>query len=414
MTTILDPSKLLFPRFGFIVNGQGRSYFTSDVMSVLRKAALVECTYYVGWGSVAQVNTVLDDLKASGVHTTHYMVMSEINSTDPSQSDLRTATLANGWLARKTSGEQVGWSNSYGAWDTNPLDVTAADGQGRRYPQWLGDRTLTNIAGYDLGGLKIDNVFGAPRTLYYNSGAGDWSATYTAQGANINVTTIDTNWLQDGVARNNFDEVVGRKMRQAYAALVARLRAGNPNLEIQGNLDSIGSAREYQCLFDSLQLEGLMGTSYGRYNAISPLAAMQFYIGASKNVRNPARNLMIGQSNTAASQRMELCFVLMGDGIHANTNLSPTATLPDEWVPGLLGTPVDAAQSAPTSGTVWMRRFTKGIALANVGGSSQTISGLPARLKKILGSAADGFNNGAVVNGSITLPANNGAVLLYY
>jgi hypothetical protein len=418
---IIDPGTLQFPRYGFILNGKGRSYFTPAVMAALAGSALVECTYYVGWGSAQQINAVLDPLNAGGTHTTHYLVMSEINSTDPAQSDLRTACSTNGWLARKTTGEQVAWSNTYGAWDTNPTDTTPTDGNGNRYPQWLANRTLTNVAGYDLAGLKIDNCFGSPRTLYYNSGGSDWSATYTSQGANVDVTTIDTNWLNDGVARNNWDEAAGRKMRAGYAALVNSLRAGNPSLEIQGNLDTCGSSREYQCLFDSLQMEGLVGQTYGRYSAIAPLAAMQFYINCSKNVRNPVRNVMIGGSSTPSDIRHELCFVLMGDGIHCNTHSLPDGTLPDEWQPNLLGYPVDAAQYQPTSGTIWVRRFTKGIAFVNIGTTQQTINSLnlllPAGvkgLKKLKGSASDGFNDGSVLGNSLTMNAKTGCVALYY
>lgn len=418
---ILDPGSLQFPRYGFILNGKGRSYFTPQVMAALAGAALVECTYYVGWGTTPQVNAVLDPLNAGGTHTTHYLVMSEINSTDPAQADLRTAASANGWLARDSSGRQVAWSNTYGAWDTNPTDTTPTDSNGYHYPQWLANRTLTNVAGYDLAGLKIDNCFGSPRTLYYNATGTDWAATYTQQQSNVDNTSIDTNWLNDGVARHNWDEAAGRKMREGYAALVNTLRSLNPNLEIQGNLDTCGSSREYQCLFDSLQMEGLVGQSYGRYSAISGLAAMQFYINCSKNVRNPPRNVMIGGSSTPSNIRHELCFVLMGDGIHCNTHTLPDGTLPDEWKPNLLGFPIDAAQYAPTSGTIWVRRFTKGIALVNIGGSSQTINGLnlllpqgAKGLKKLLGQASDGFNNGSVVNGSLTMAAKTGAVLLYY
>jgi hypothetical protein len=399
---------LTYPRIAYYPQGQGYSYFTPSIRAALKRAAAVQLTIWPGWGSVAQMNDVIGDLRNGGkTQVQQYTVMSEISATDPAQADLRAACDANSWWLRDTGGHQVGWSNTYGAWDVNPTDWTAVDGNGDRYPQWLAKRWAATLAGAFPDCIKIDNAFTKARELYYNPNTSG-GTTFTQIASNINNTTIAINWDGQGTARNNWDALVASKLRQAYAAYVAALRTQFPGLDILANVDSAAQSREYMGLFDAVEQEGLVGQPYGIYSSIAGLAAMQRYKTVMTTVRKPWMNILKCGAPDMATMRLGLCFTLMDDGIYAGPAVD--VTQPDEFMIDL-GRAADAPQYAARENGGWRRDFEKGVVFLNPTGSQITMTPPPG-LKRIAGTADPTVNNGAALGSTLTLAANSGLIAL--
>jgi DNA gyrase inhibitor GyrI len=421
--TPTDLSTLHYPRYGYSVMGQGKAYFTTSIRNIIKGGDYVELTFYPGWGTVAEMNDLCNDLHTAGVKVGHYVVMNEIPYNDSAFSAHRTAALANGWYARRPAGSgggQVAWSNAFGTYETNTFDITATDANGDRYPQWYAKNQVAQLAGVNIDMFRQDNVFCKPRTIYYNAGA-DNSNNFTLMGSvNAVSPTIDVNWFQDGVSRDNRDEAVAQKMRAANAAFVASLRAQLPNILVGGNHDSDASSFEYQNTYDSNLFEGLMGTAGGIYQFVGGRAAQQFVATAQRNVRDPSLTMNLGHGTGQTAMRHELGFTtVFSDAFWANTASQPHQTQLEEttWD---LGVAIDAAIGAPnaavTAGTstCGLRRFQKGVVISNIGSASQTVTGLPNGLHKNSGLLDPTFNNGAgVVNNQIAVAAN-ASVFLYY
>jgi uncharacterized phage protein (TIGR02218 family) len=341
--------------------------------------------------------TYVDALQALNpdIEVANYVILNELDDTLAPSEDyypLLQEVNARNWWARVShpAGAKTQWTTLYGKYELNMTAATTANGSGQRLPQYKAEEfdfpfRLDDIP--EAGWVFIDNFWRQPRVT------ADYNCDGTAEAASA----------------------AGAAWRTAYMAYVTALKALRPGLKIIANVNHNLSDAEYVGIIDAGFDEGTIGKSYGKFatggiaavrnrmldliaNTADGMAIMNAY-GSSTNYQRARFGFTMAQLFDA-----HFCYLLDVGTLHT--------TWFDEYEQDL-GTPTDTAPSAAWSNGVWARRFENGLVLCNPTSSAQSVN--PTTLgtyTRFLGTQDSTTNNGAAVAGAISIPSQDGIVLL--
>jgi uncharacterized phage protein (TIGR02218 family) len=329
------------------------------------------------------------------VELAQYVILNELADPVSSGEDfypLWQEVTARNWWARVTypAGAKTQWTTLYSKYELNMTAAVTANGAGQRLSQYKAaefdfPERLVNIP--EAGWVFLDNMWRQPRV----------TADYDC----------------DGTAEVPSD--IGPAWRTGFVAYINALKAERPGLKVIANVNHNLSDSEYVGVVNGGFDEGTIGKSYGR-----------FATGGISAVRNRMLDLI---ANTADGMAILNCYGESTNYQRARFGLT-MAMLFDAWLcyidetPQLhaawfdefdqdLGVATDAVPSTAWSSGVWARRFEGGVVLCNPTSSAQSVN--PTTLgtyTRFTGTQDATTNDGTAVAGSISIPAQDGLVLL--
>jgi hypothetical protein len=278
-----------------------KNYFDDAYTNQLSSVGMAILGIYPGWqgdnGDGAIFRKLIAEIKARNPKTLvgNYTCMTE-SRTDTSTSyanrDIPAKLNQMNWWLRNKAGSKVQWTTSYDAYDTNLTEKVRTDSNGRRYPQWLAQRSYDKYFKHAFDFSYSDNAMKYPRST--------------------------ANWLLDGVDRSGSDPLVQTAWRRGQAAYWAELKrlTGKP---IMVNADNDLSYPEYREKADYALMEGAIGKSWS-FSSWALLWAR--YDGQMKNLVSPKGAVLnaFGAKNNYSQMRYGLCTALLGDGYFCYTD----------------------------------------------------------------------------------------------
>lgn len=394
-----------FPRL-MVLGMSNKNYDAAAYQDLIVRYDWSVLGFYPGW-KASYAYTASDGVTYKGIEAAvrqlndknpnhiigQYTILNEApdasNATYAADKDVGTKLDAENWWLRDAAGNRVTWTTAFSTNDINFTDWTAADAQGKRWPQWRAERDFSKY--FDPIRLfrlwYCDNVFPANR-----------------------VVKADPD--KDGVDETNTDADWVTKHRAGHVAEWDRIKQLRNDAYIVGNTADSNISMYANQMHGGL-LEGFMGESYSR-----PWPeAMKRYHESMANLLAP-KLYGLHVSATATDYRMArfgLCSTLLNDGYHFHGTDYDGGFWFDEYDNagagrGYLGFPIEGPQTAAWSSGVYRRRYDKGWALVNPTTAAVTVN-LGQSMRKINGTQDATTNNGALVT-SVTIPATDGLILL--
>jgi uncharacterized phage protein (TIGR02218 family) len=341
--------------------------------------------------------TYMDALQAirADIELANYVILNELDDTLAPSEDyypLLQEVNARNWWARVShpAGAKTQWTTLYGKYELNMTAATTANGAGQRLPQYKAEEFDFPFRFDDIpeaGWAFFDNMWRQPRVT------ADYNCDGTAEAASA----------------------AGVAWRTACIAYINALKALRPGLKIIGNVNHNLSDSEYVGVVNAGFDEGTIGKSYGKF-ATGGIAAVRTRM--LDLIANTADGMAIlnayGSSTNYQRARFGFTMAQLFDAWFCY--LLDVGTLQTTWFDEYeqdLGTPTDAVPSAAWSNGVWARRFENGVVLCNPTSSAASVN--PTTLgtyTRFLGTQDATTNSGAAVAGSISIPAQDGIVLL--
>jgi uncharacterized phage protein (TIGR02218 family) len=341
--------------------------------------------------------TYVDALQALNpdIEVANYVILNELDDTLAPSEDyypLLQEVDARNWWARVShpAGAKTQWTTLYGKYELNMTAATTANGAGQRLPQYKAEEFDFPFRFDDIpeaGWVFIDNLWRQPRVT------ADYNCDGTAEAASA----------------------AGAAWRTAFVAYINALKALRPGLKIIGNVNHNLSDSEYVGVVNAGFDEGTIGKSYGKF-ATGGIAAVRNRM--LDLIANTADGMAIlnAYGSSTNYQRARLGFTMAQLFDAHFCYLLDVGTLQTTWFDEYeqdLGTPTDAVPSSAWSNGVWARRFENGVVLCNPTGSAASVN--PTTLgtyTRFLGTQDATTNSGASVSGSISIPSQDGIVLL--
>jgi hypothetical protein len=341
--------------------------------------------------------TYVDALQALNpdIEVANYVILNELDDTLAPSEDyypLLQEVNARNWWARVThpAGAKTQWTTLYGKYELNMTAATTANGSGQRLPQYKAAEFDFPFRFDDIpeaGWVFIDNLWRQPRV----------TADYNCDGTAEAASAAGTAW------------------RAAFVAYINALKALRPGLKIIGNVNHNLSDAEYVGVVNAGFDEGTIGKSYGKFSTGGIAAVRNRMLDLIANTAD-GMAIMNAYGSSTNYQRARFGFTMAQLFDAWFCYLLDVGTLQTTWFDEYeqdLGTPTDAAPSAAWSNGVWARRFENGLVLCNPTSSAQSVN--PTTLgtyARFTGTQDSTTNNGAAVAGAISIPSQDGIVLL--
>ena len=360
----------------------------------MAKLDVVILGFPVNWStSTFNIGTAVQAIKSynPNILVGQYTILDEAynNGWNP---DIANTLNANNWWLKNVQVQQVQWTTSFNTWDINFTTWTKANANGDRYPQWYAKRMYNDFfgptSGFDI--WYFDNVTQNPL---------DASA----------------DWKQIGTTQFNTDADIQAAHRAGHAAEWATAKQLAPNLIQMGNSsDNDLSMTQWSGKLGATYLEALMGLSWSIENWGGWWQMMYRYYNTFTNLA-PPKIVGFNVWNYPTNYyffRYAYASCLMNNGYFSYTD--PTAGYStvvwfDEY-DVKLGAAIDAPPVVYSAQPV-KRHFQNGLVIVNPTTSTASIP-VEAGYRHFVGKQDPVTNNGAVVNGSISMPPKSGIVLI--
>lgn len=379
------------------MNIGAKNYDELAYQEQLSRLDIVVLGFYPGWGGDQGGEVIRKAVQAIKSHNPEvlvgqYSVLSEAYA-DAGLSAESAILDRQGWWLRDAAGRQVQWTDEYGTWEVNITDFTAPDANGDRYPQWYAK--------------WVDQRYFKP--------VPEFSFRYFDNFMRRSLLGGNADWRQDGVDVSGADPAIAAAYRRGQMASVETSRALAPAHRFQMvNLDT-NEDPEYDGQLNAAYLEALIGKSWSMASWAGWEAMMQRYKTVYDRLAEPkvvGFNAWGAQGDYRAF-RFGLTSALLGNGYYSHT-LEETkySTVPwfDEYeVP--LGAAIDPWPTAAWQNGVWKRRYANALVLVNPGTSPREVD-VGTGWQRFPGSQDTQVNSGAVVAGTLTLPAQDGVLLI--
>jgi len=394
-----DAATTTFPRL-MGMNIGAKNYQDTDYQKALARMDVVILGFYRGWQpdgyaptTTLAMRKVVRALKALNpkILVGQYTVLSEAHDDpdDAADRDERDKLYASKWWLLDAAGRKVQWTPQYRAWEVNLTAWSQADPDGRRWPQWLAERTYAvffrDIPEFDI--VFLDGV-GAPR--------------------------VTADWNLD---RKNDDRNNPAILAAHYAGHVAewnRLRELAPGQLLIGNTDNDLANAQWRGRLDGAFLEAQMGPGWSLEARAGWAKMMERYRAVLQNTRPPkivGFNVQ-GSPTDYRFFRYAYASCLLDDGYFSFTDQSREySSVPwfDEY-DHKLGRAFSGPPAGPWSQGIWRRDFQNGVVLVNPTTSAKTVD-LEPGLRRLAGNQDPKANNGSVVS-QVALEPKDGIVLL--
>lgn len=364
-----------------------------------RQQALAKFDYIVidkGRQNSARMHPFVNSIKAinPAIKVAHYEIHHELLCSKPRDAFLSShnalidmSNAADYWL-RNANGTKVQWTGEYGACDMNLTSGGKRNAAGQTWSQykWQEDRKSYFMNGSKLDYVLMDNTFISPR--------------------------VDADFYNQRRNLSRWD--VAADYRRTYMTYVTELRKTNPGLLVMGNTDNDLSSAEYAGKLNGAYLECMQGCSWSLVNTIGWKGALDYYHRAVRNTAAPKDVLwsVIGVGANYKMVRFNLATTMLDNGYFMYTE-SPNVNLPiwfDEYN-AQVGAPLDGPVNTPYANGVYLRRYANGLVIVNPQNFAATIT-IPAGYKRIRGTQVPSINNGQVQGTVLTMPAQDGLILV--
>lgn len=395
-----------FPRLCAVQYGALDRNNDADKIAAIAKYDLAYIQYAVGQtGS----GTSVPQMRADGCKVLQYVAFQEMyergGAYNTYQDKLDGELGPNGvgdWNLRDVAGNKI---QDFGGADlVNISDLTTADGDGKRWPEWLVgqyDTDFNNHVAYD--GVFID-VFGIqPRQ------SGDWQ--------------------EDGVEEHPTDPNAIIWYTEGHIDFLARWRAAHPSSEFligcnSGWMDASAIPLNVPSGYQGSMQYGLMEAVAGLGSSFETWSGWETILNEYARI-NPMFTEgvalhFIGSLTDWQMVRYGLCTALMQNGFFAYSQDLSYAVNPiwaDEFdlagtaTSKYLGEQVDDPQTTFWLQGVWRRRFAGGVAFVNPKDNGPQTVAVGPGLKSFFGPQDSTTNNG-LSKSSITLQERDGIILV--
>ena len=341
---------------------------------------------------VSYMQSTINNLRAlnPAVKLSQYVVLNEWYGTVTGDTATATQEINNaGWWVLDAAGSRVQWTAEFGNYELNLTDWSRTNAAGKRWTQWKAEydtsSILRNVSG--LNYVFIDNVMFQPR--------------------------YDADHMRIGTNQLRSDPAIQSAFRNGYATYWQHLRTLNPGIKLVGNADNDLGHAEFKGRLDGAFLECHMGKSWSVETWAGWHEAMKRFRAALANTieRTVVMETCAASGANAAQARYGFASVLLEDGGHFAYTISHTGMpyLFDE-MNAPLGTPAEAAPTAPNAAGLWVRRYTHGLVLVNPGNSTLSMD-VGAGYRYLQGTNDPVVNNGMAAR-LVSLPARSGLVLI--
>jgi len=311
------------------------------------------------------------------------------NGLDP---DISNTLNANNWWLKDESGAQLQKISDVNNWNINYTAWTQFDANGNQYPQWYAQRTYNNFFSLvpELDIWYFDDVTQKPSNLV-------------------------ADWKQQGASQFNTDIDVQTAHYNAHAAEWSAAQLLAPNLiQMGSNVDNDLSIPQWNGKLGAAYLEGIMGLNWSIENSAGWVAMMQRYYNTVNNTVAPhiiGFNVQNDPTNYSFF-RYAYASCLMNNGYFSFTD--PTVGYSSiAWFDEYnvkLGTAIDTPPRVDTLQVV-KRHFQNGMVIVNPTTSTVNVP-VESGYSHFVGQQDPVTNDGSAVNGSITMPAKSGIVLI--
>lgn len=370
------------------VDYRAASYVEEATRERLARFDLVVLGFWRAYGDAKLRSVVLDLRKRHpGILLGQYTAINEVQgSAGPNEAatDLvRKIDAANWWL-RDARGGRVQWTSRYNNFELNLGPWAPPDEDGLRWPQWKARRDVDQVFSHwpGLDFVFIDNVFEKPRVrAVWRTGGDEQDPASAAPLA-----------------------------RQGYVDYVKQLRDLMPDMRVMGNVDNDLSSPEYRGVFDGAFLEAAIGRNYSLETWRGWPALMARYRSVSRSVKDPRLVVfhVTGRADDYQAMRYGLASCLMGDGTFAYAGADDGSTPWFDEFGVELGRALEPAHAA--SGSAWMRRFARGIAIVNPGPGPAIVE-VPPGFAHLAGTQDPQVNDGKPAR-EVTLRPRDGILLV--
>jgi hypothetical protein len=321
-----------------------------------------------------------------------YVVLNEYRdnaATTDADYPLVQALNNNGWWARDAAtGSKVQWTSAYSSWATNPTAYTRADASGHRWPQLKAkfdtDNILGGVAGLDY--IYVDQVNNNP-----------WAAAdYMLTGANQPIA----------------DTTLGTAYRKGMVDYWNSLRSLNSGKKIMANAGGL-STPEFIYQLEGAFMECQMGKSWSYETWAGWTPMMDRYRQEMAQTNSPHDVVFQACYGSADPHFMRygLASTMLHDGYFAFTVNNVIAPPWFDEYDAHIGTPSEAAPTAPTASGIWMRHYTNGIVLVNPSKTTALSINIGAGYKHLSGTQDPTVNNG-LAEQVVTLQPRSGMLMV--
>ena len=366
---------------------------TTEKQSVVGRFGFALLNMYPSMGT-AYMQGMINNIRRvnPNIKLSQYVLLNEWYGTATPGTDTFPVTTEinnNQWWVLNAAGQRVQWTSAFGAYELNLTQWATTNIGGKRWPQWKAEFDTTTIL-RNLTGLNyifVDNVMWQPR--------------------------YDADHMRVGTNQLRSDETIRAAFRSGYTNYFSHLRSLNPSLKLIGNADNDLSYPEFKGKLNGAFLECQMGKSWSLETWAGWAKMMERYRTAKNNTSSGEVVFEACGINGAnpAQARYGFASVLLEDGGYFAYTVSGLS-LPywaDEFS-APIGTPAEAAPTAPNAAGIWMRRYTNGLVLVNPTASALSID-VGAGYKHIAGTQDPAVNTGQAAR-IVSLPAKSGLILL--
>jgi hypothetical protein len=380
-----------FPRV-MGMNIGAKNYHEPAYQAGLARYQVLVLDFYPGWRRGRSPDPIGEALRAikernPDILIGQYTVLADV----PLQAADKVAKVdAENWWLRNSRGERLKPFPQYDTNDANITEWAKPDAQGRRYPEWAVERDhrLFHEPYPEFGFWYLDNSTSRPLTE-----RGDWDL--------------------DGRDEPNSDPRIARAWRAGHVRGWKRIRELEPGALLMANSDDISSP-EFSGQLNGCFMEALYGKPWSMSNFGGWDRVMSRYRSTLRNALAPR---LVGFGIAGAPDdyrlmRMGLGSCLMDDGYFCFSTLEAqqsSAPWFDEYDADL-GRPLDPPPQQAWQGSVYRRRFERGLALVNPGMLSSTVDVGPG-WRRLDGSQDRAVNDGRPVSSRLTIAGRDGLVL---